>query len=67
MPAKKEFSMTKNDAWFDVKKGGSFLTMAAMAGWRLNSLSRNCRTLLRSHPFGCLNPWYRDRSPSKKS
>ncbi len=60
-PARKVFPFTRNGlahgrekkgAWFEVKKGGSLLRIAPMAGCLLNLLSRNCRTADRSHPRG---------------
>ena len=45
----------KNAAWLEVNSGGSFLRIAPTAGSRLNSLSRNPRTCLRSQPCGWRN------------
>ena len=42
----------KKGAWFDVKKGGSFVRIRAIAGCLLNSLSRNRLTFALSQPFG---------------
>jgi hypothetical protein len=57
MPVKNEPFIRKKGAWFEVKKGGSFLTIDAMAELRLKSLSRKRRTRLRSQPLGWTKPW----------
>ena len=53
----------KNAAWLEVKIGGSRCRIGAMAGWRLNSWSRNLRISLRDQLFGCSKSVYRERSP----
>ena len=50
------YGLVKKAAWLEVNTGGSFFRMAETAGCFLNSLSRNLRTILRSHPRGCLKP-----------
>jgi hypothetical protein len=61
---RQDLTPTKNGAWLDVKKGGSFFRMDATAGCLLNSLSRNRLTACRLQPRGCLKAQYSDRSPS---